>query len=147
MNNFLCFRDLYSRKLGVFNPTECSSTGISDTTGFSIPILETGWIYNIWLVVNGRYVVSTKTPIARVFDYYNPKNFYSIFHVEYQFEKVQNNVEIHWYYMINGGEYVSSSIYIDVEDYWWIVTGKRDTNLFFKLVSFIIYIILELFYQ
>lgn len=117
MDNFLFFRDLYSRKLNFVRPPKSSSTGISDTTGFSIPILETGWIYNIWLVVNGCYIASTKIPIARVFDYYNPKNIYSIFHIEYQFKKVRDNVEVHWVYMIEGRQYVTSSIYFDVEDY------------------------------
>ncbi len=117
MNNYLFFRDLYTRKLNFVRPMTSSSTGISDTTGFSIPILETGWIYNIWLVVNGCYVVSTKIPIVRAFDYYNPKNIYSIFHIEYQFTKIRDNVEVHWVYMIEDKPYVTSSIYFDVEDY------------------------------
>lgn len=117
MNNYLFYRDLYSRKLNVVRPPKSSSTGISDTTGFTLPILETGWIYNIWLVVNGRYDALTKDPIARGFDYHNPKNIYSIFHIEYQFKKVRNNVEVHWVYMIEGKQYVTSSIYFDVEDY------------------------------
>lgn len=130
MNNYLFFRDLYSRKLNFFKPIISSSTGISDTTGFSIPILETGWIYNIWLVVNGCYLASTKIPLARVFDYYNPKNIYSIFHIEYQFTKVRDNVEVHWVYMVEGKQYVTSSIYFDVEDYWRICFRQTPPTAF-----------------
>lgn len=106
-----------SRDLFYYKISKATITGTSDKTDFYIPILETGWIYNVWLVINGIYTIYVEEPYMRAVDYNNSENIYSIFHAKYQFKKARDNVEVHWCYTIDGKQYVSPSIHFDVMDY------------------------------
>lgn len=97
--------------------TDCTYTD-KDIEGFEtifcIPILETGWIFNVFLVIDGQYIPATH--ILRAYDLSNHDNIYSFFGASYVFKFRKRNQEAHWCYTIENTMHVSKSIFFDVLD-------------------------------
>lgn len=83
-------------------------------TIFCIPILETGWIFNVFLVIDGQYIPAIH--ILRAYDLSNHDNIYSFFSASYVFKFPKRNQEAHWCYTIENAIHVSKSIFFDVLD-------------------------------
>lgn len=92
----------------------CNDVTFTDQdTIFSIEILETGWIYNIWVDIGSVCIQA---------EYYGRVirkcGRYSMFRAIHIFDFPQSNVSAYFHYFIEGKEYVTKPIYFDVENFY-----------------------------
>lgn len=85
-------------------------------TIFVLPILETGWIYDVYLLIDGNAVKAYH--LRRGFMYDNKDEIYSFFIATYIFPHSCKSIEACWRYDVNGVTYFSEPFCFSVEEFY-----------------------------
>lgn len=122
MSNAICklsktalFLDIDTGKLFTYDDSYYDTFTDYETI-FIIPILETGWIYDVHLLTDGKIIDAFH--IGRAIRYYYKDEIYSFFMATYIFPNNCKCMEAHWSYCINGLQYFTKPISFSVEEFY-----------------------------
>lgn len=97
-------------------------TSINGETTFSVSVLETGWIYDVFLIltdkIRSKYEEREfkKVPAIHIERKHINKKMFSVFEASYQFEQPSDMVYF-FIYSIEGITYRTDPVRFTVEDY------------------------------
>lgn len=109
------FLDIDTGKLFTYDNSYCDTYTDYETT-FILPILETGWIYDVHLLTDGKNIDAFH--LRRAFRYYYKDEIYSFFMATYIFPHSYKCMEAQWSYYINGIQYFTEPIFFSVEEFY-----------------------------
>lgn len=88
-------------------------------TIFEIEIRELGWIYDVYLEIDGLHIPAEWVGYSeRIEKEFSEELRYSLFRVLYTFENVEHNKTARFHYSINGKEYVCEPFTFNVYSFY-----------------------------